>query len=249
MSDAVLDWCCHHGLIGIDPLRFAMKMALHNAIVLFPPLPCDVERGMVNYGALLTVYGILAADEISRWKVVGSPAPERLNAGTPTVPFDIFRDSDSMKGSMEFPRVGDATYWLAYSEPIDSFVALIWRFLDAAEMLVDLQTRKVPRSEGRSVSIEYVSALANASVRYRGLTETSELSETELAPTLLSSFARMMLDDFDSGNRIFFRCETCGMITVSEDPRTKYCSLKCRRAMMMRKYRHKKHQQQDSSIS
>jgi hypothetical protein len=240
MSDAVLDWCGRFGLIGIDPLRVAMNMALHNATVLFSPVPCDVERGVVGptiaLNDLFSIYRIFSADRISRWEAVSSTQPgSHSEEGTRTTNLD---DVDLMKVDMKSGHIGVAKYWLGYSEPIDSFVALIWRFLDAAETLVDLQTRhNEVRTEERGGHIKYLSVLANTSIRYRTMIDSNELAETELAPAILSSFARMMLDDFDSGQRFFFRCDKCGTIIVSEGLRTKYCSLKCRKAMMMRKYR------------
>jgi hypothetical protein len=246
MSDAVLDWCGRFGLIGIDPLRFAMNMAMHNAAVLFSPVPANAERDLVGptiaLNDLMSIYRLFSTDRISRWEAVPSTqSGSQTEEGTPTTHRD---DIDLMKIDLESAQIGVARYWLGYSEPIDSFVALIWRLLDAAETLVDLQTRhKAVRNEERSGHVKYLSVLANTSVRYRTMIDSNEFAETELAPAILSSFARMMLDDFDSGQRFFFSCDTCGTIIVSEDLRTKYCSLKCRKAMMMRKYRGRKQQQ------
>ncbi len=59
---------------------------------------------------------------------------------------------------------------------------------------------------------------------------TRNLVRYVVAPSLLSAFAEMFLEDAELGRRAL-RCDTCGMFFVSDEPHARYCSVRCRNTM------------------
>jgi hypothetical protein len=89
-------------------------------------------------------------------------------------------------------------------------------------------------------SYRALSALAQAAVpSFRFNPERNRVDEERVSAGLLASYALMFLWDRVDGRRAL-RCQNCDSHFISDEPRARYCSPRCRNTAQSRRYRSKK---------
>ncbi len=143
-----------------------------------------------------------------------------------------------------YPRPCSEDFWSSYGEPVAEFARWALRFKEAVESVSQMETpRKNPTEADRQrirvenealLFLEGLSGTVGTPRRLRP--GTRNLVRYVVAPSLLSAFAEMFLEDAELGRRAL-RCDTCGMFFVSDEPHARYCSVRCRNTMQRRRQR------------
>ena len=142
-----------------------------------------------------------------------------------------------------YPLPGSAEFKTMYAESVQDFAHECIRFRQAVEAISRDLAGVGPLIEDQKVENEFV--LEEAYFRLRSLDSTMghEYSRVEgglqtrtVSSSLLASFARMVLLDLARGRRIL-RCQRCDHIYVSDEPRARYCSPRCRNTALSKRYR------------
>jgi hypothetical protein len=128
------------------------------------------------------------------------------------------------------PLPGSRKFFDVYGERVRDIADWAMQFEDAVR---ELNSVKAHRGLG------FLAEIATAASPTFRLGTRGDLEEVRVSAGLLSSFALMVLWDFEAGRRIH-DCKNCGMYLVSRDRRAGYCSVTCRNTAQSRRYRAKK---------
>jgi len=136
----------------------------------------------------------------------------------------------------EYPLPGSQPFWQMYNEPVYLIATMLLRFLISVEVLSGISG---PASlADRRIALQFLRILAaedHADTAICG----DDYRDEHATPGLLAAFAAMFLRDWKSKRRVV-HCETCGTTFVTSDTRVKFCSERCRKTMLMRRYRKSK---------
>ena len=149
--------------------------------------------------------------------------------------------SKESRETFSYPIPTSEEFWKLYSEPLDEFLV----GASTLRWAIDGLARNKPKataSEGdeRSLSrgIKVLHAMVAAvSPTIRPL-DDGLFEQRWVAPSLLGSFAMMVLQDLTENNRLL-SCEVCGKLFLSVAWQARYCSSKCRHTAQKRRYRAK----------
>jgi hypothetical protein len=144
----------------------------------------------------------------------------------------------------DYPRPCSEQFWYAYGEPVADFAHWAVQFMEAVEIVSRFEPMKGTDAEERrkqhlrtNDALYFLEGLAESTGRPRRFEAgTHQLVHDVVAPSLLSAFAEMFLQDAEVGRRAA-RCHTCGRFFVSDEPRAQYCSARCRSTMQRRRQR------------
>jgi hypothetical protein len=138
----------------------------------------------------------------------------------------------------KYPLPGSAPFWGLYREPVHIFIPMLWRFLAAAEALNSQPGEN--NADDQEIALSFLQELAREDDE-RTFLEGNAFYEFHRSLGLLPAFAVMFLRDWKAGRRVV-SCHTCETIFVTADTRAKFCSERCRKTMLMRRYRAAKKQ-------
>lgn len=169
--------------------------------------------------------------------------------------FDWEEESLSKTWARFFPQVGNderetfpyplpmsKEFWDLYSEPVDEFLNGAMALRDAVSGLahikpLDKATEDDNQQLGRGIRTLHA-LVAPVSPTLNPLSDGS-FEQRWVSPSLLASYAMMVLQDLTEQRRIL-RCEVCGKLFTSAAYQARYCSDTCRHTAQKRRYRAKK---------
>jgi hypothetical protein len=147
--------------------------------------------------------------------------------------------------NFHYPEPNTEEFRHLYAEPLDEFIMMSLRFREAAEAVSRHLAGVSPLIEDMRAESEFVlnESMALLTSLEAGIGPLHRLEKGALfvrteAVSLLSSFARMLFIDLARGRRVI-RCgkKNCGRIFVSDEPRARYCSVRCRSVALNARYR------------
>jgi len=130
-------------------------------------------------------------------------------------------------------------FWLDYQEGADELASYAYLFSRDVKALSRLQAGggDIEALHAAHYGFSFLNALAaTAAPSFRLDGSTGAVEEVRESPGLLASFALMVLWDFEAGRKAI-ECDTCGRNFVSDEPKAKYCSPKCRNTAQRRRTR------------
>jgi hypothetical protein len=144
----------------------------------------------------------------------------------------------------QYPPPLSEEFWKKYQEPLWAWVRAARVFCKAVEFVSQVATAR-HSGEPAPAQLEHnarkglwvLNSLANSESHYYEF-GASALNQSWSSASLLSAMAEMFFLDILAGRRAL-RCSTCQRIFVSNDPRARYCSRKCRNTAQTRRYRSK----------
>jgi hypothetical protein len=251
----VLDWCNHHGLLGILPVLCSSVL-----------LPAQVRVDQENYGWTGKQHRFFRL--MGEWYVHTADRD-----GYSSTVADVKRAADdwcakqetrsvwfqwNLRSSFEkpldralefFPAAeidpskilgvvlppGEPGFWKQYGEPIVDLAEQATDFW-AAVRILSLPGQTI---EDRRQSLRYLESFTCAIGPSRDLTPDGSIVEHLTSAGLLASYAQMFLWDYMAGRRAVL-CGSCGKIFVSNAPQATYCSTKCRTKSLARRHYIKK---------
>src|SRR5660397_205993 len=158
-------------------------------------------------------------------------------------------------GSLELPAPLSQKFWREYGERVADFVGFAERLQSAIYYLTDtpletaLEHGQVTMSPEMVLStgsgydfwrgVRIINALLASSAPHLVITPDMTLSYAWSFPSLVSSFAMMIVQDIIEDRRVR-SCDTCGVFFLSSSPRAKYCSPRCRNTAEKRRHRARK---------
>ncbi|MFN7939869.1 MAG: hypothetical protein U0R19_41465 [Bryobacteraceae bacterium] len=231
-DDLILSWCEQHGLLGILQTRFSLIRT---------PTKEHYRRG----GRWNTR---IPKTEQERKRAVEEEMQQDLESSkTINDLLDVFPDLSRPNApriqDYEFPLPNSARFWTEYGESTAEFNyelrALHRSVFNISECLV-----RRPKSDEELAKFEWsrqhlrsLTMAAGTDYKHSG---DLTLDDTIYCPSLLTSFAVMLMEDFRAGRRVH-SCEKCATVFVSNEPRAKFCSPRCRNSVQSaRHYRKKK---------
>jgi hypothetical protein len=264
MEATVLDWCRRYGLIGIVPMQAHLTMCETAAepddfSFLVGPIATSVSQrqsrryssdpsaGMDEENSRDHLFQMVDWLDERKSRKGGRNKVAKSLLRIPEQPYrEMVEDwfgskADTDYGSLE-TQDGAELFWTAYREPIEFFAAVAWQFLDEVEVLHTpvkdwWNTPATRGAEDLFHAIDYFDALSNSIDRHcERLTSAKELRDTRTTCSILAHFGDIAFEDSECGRRVY-RCVNCGRISISQDSRARYCSPRCRKASVMRKYR------------
>ena len=144
--------------------------------------------------------------------------------------------------SGQFPQPLSDDFWTVYQEPIATWVRVAAMFSEAIELV---SRYAIDRYVGKewfddeldrvNTSLWRLNSLAAAESHQYEFGRTA-LKREWASASLLSAMAEMFLQDILARRRAF-RCKMCQRIFVSNDPRSCYCSVRCRNTAQTNRYR------------
>jgi hypothetical protein len=180
-----------------------------------PWLPCEVLRRRLPDAKLERV-----------------PLGEHYDEYFPDVP-------RAEKETYPYPSFGSDEFWPSYAESVRSFIAAA-RYLAAPLEALDRLRGEVAIDSEEQVlawrAVDRVNAIASTAQLSGGLMENGGFGVGWWSPSLLGTFAVMLLSDLSAGHQVK-RCPNCGVFFVSKNRRTSYCSSTCRYAFQKREWR------------
>jgi hypothetical protein len=129
----------------------------------------------------------------------------------------FFPDFVDEGDDFECPAFLSREFWQIYSEPVEEFLAFAMAFLSAVEPVL------AHRAEAHLHQFERFLEPMGISLSFD---PKGNVQEQWVCPSLLSSFARMALQDLSAGMRILRR-ECCKGPFVTGAYQARYCSHKC----------------------
>jgi hypothetical protein len=228
-DELILGWCNNHGLLGLVPV-------LSNSI-----RPADgnhhhhrdggVWSTLITTGTTTHLRGDDSADREAAPPGF-TPGVTWLNPAIllyeekPLDHIELFFRAD------ETPRPNSQQFWGQYGEPIQQFTHWVGIFVSLVDCVSQSKDTDAIR---RAHSI--LNALAqSAAPSFRFNAKRNRLDEERVPAGLLASYALMFLWDSMEKRRAL-RCENCDSYFVSNDPRARYCSPRCRNTAQSRRYR------------
>ena len=141
-----------------------------------------------------------------------------------------------------YPIPTSEEFWKLYAEPVDEFLAgvhtLSWAF-DGLSHNNPIATASEKDEQSSRRGIKILNALvAPVSTKIIRLEDGSSFEQRWVAPSLLSLFAMMLLQDLTEKKRVL-RCPVCGKRFLSDAYQARFCSDKCRYTAQKRRFRSK----------
>jgi hypothetical protein len=260
----LLSWCSQHGLLGLLPHQARMIFLMPTGVPKFGPFarkykegdliqPKDIAAGFQT-SYILTNLGWKGYDtsyfnqkedewpppgaliqELHRIRLRQMPLRDSVGRFFPDVPEDE-------REIFQYPEPGYEEFWQEYSEPIDDFFCGAIALKDAVKQLNHIKPIEALSKRDTSLmwqGVELLHALV-APISLAMLPhKDGTYRQLWVAPSLLSSFAAMLLQDLCHKKKRLLRCEndSCGGFFVTESYQARYCSNRCRNAVQKRKYR------------
>jgi len=138
-----------------------------------------------------------------------------------------------------YPSFGSREFWPSYGESVSSFLAAARYLAAPLEALDRLHGRVEIDSDEQALAwraFARVNAIASVAQLSGGLMEGGGFGVGWWSPSLLGTFAIMLLNDLSAGHQVK-RCPNCGVFFVSKNRRARYCSSTCRYALQKREWR------------
>jgi CGNR zinc finger len=140
----------------------------------------------------------------------------------------------------QYPMPGTEAFWRSYAEPVDECLAAIAMFQWAVWHVQRLSGRDVPDLLlPTPYDLQGINGLIAPASAVWVVTDGGRLQQRWAAPSLLASFAMMVVRDMS--HQLRFSCcanPTCGNWFITAPPRTtRYCSSRCTNTMQVRRYR------------
>lgn len=158
-------------------------------------------------------------------------------------------------GTYEYCQPLTTQFWQEYAEPLHDFIHAAFGLLDTVAGLASLKGLKKDRIAklSQEETLRYqrshyaMAALVAPVSPFPWMPDPVDgtISELWACPSLLTSFAKMALQDLDA--RRVFRCEVCEKLAVSSALRASYCSVTCRNTAAKRRQRKSKKQNQKNT--
>lgn len=246
--DAILEWCAEYGVLGILP---------HRVRILEYALKGNEKVKLIQQRVGGTWESLLISDDVIRLVDVGNELKARLPEGDwdcigvesinfldlstqiewtrnegDLVDRFIAEESRAAWKSGVYPAPLSPWFWNIYGEPI-------LEFYNGAKLLYDcLMTILTdgPDSTAKSLAARKLNILAEPVTHMATINSTGSLCCHLAAPSLLSTYAAMILMDLAEPNRLL-SCTECGRIFASGTSRAAYCSSTCRNRYNRRLFR------------
>ena len=138
----------------------------------------------------------------------------------------------------DYPSVDTDRFWRTYAESARQFVDA-GRYLAAPlEGLARLRAGQFSDDELTRIrgALQPINAIASVVDLTGTLMEGDEFAVGWSSPSLLGTYALMLLDDLKAGHQVQ-RCPNCGVYFLAKNPRARYCSSTCRHAQQKREWR------------
>jgi hypothetical protein len=157
--------------------------------------------------------------------------------------FPRIENGNKIQGDFQYPCPGTLDFWSVYGEPVGEFARWAQRFRQGVEIVSRHLSGYRPLLDSGVADEDF--AINEAYKMLESLNNTigidyqprdGKLTEELASPSLIASFSRMVFEDLIEGRRIL-RCDNCGSVFVSDEPRAKYCSTRCRHTAQSRRYR------------
>lgn len=150
-----------------------------------------------------------------------------------------------------YPRPLSATFWKVYAEPVWELVRTIAYFHQVLERLTrgpheeespeDIRARLERGTRELETLIMPVGPVLR-------LTQEQAYRQEWTAPSLLATFAMMVVNDL-TGGQTLHSCEVCHNLFTSDAWQAKYCSKRCRWTAQQRSYRMKRRRKESSTAA
>ena len=236
---AIQDWCSHYGLLGVlltrwesvtlsprksdrDPNLWLQKRYVRGAGTNPIIHHSEGDRDRLRSSALVRPLDQIDIQEESLGRTWGRFFP--------SVP-------PEQRETFEYPIPYSESFWQLYAEPVVEFWHAAKLF---ASLFESLGPKTIPKethasSEAREAAIARLNVLRKP-VSQLVVTDEEGLRQQWASPSLLASFAEMLVTDIMGGKRIQ-RCECCEAPFISEAYQARYCSERCRLRQQKRNLR------------
>ncbi len=265
MFEPILDWCSKHGVLGILPHTLKtieytqgegdnqVKLIQQRVGGRWETLIIKNEDDELNIEVTPLDFGDSVPPKLPRgdWHFVGGDkgssllrSPQRENQKIDKNDLDRFiaKEHKALWKSDIFPVPLSRAFWNIYGDPVLSFFTganLLYSCLRDVLDNLDLPERK-------ALSVRKLNILAEPVTHtVEPLPDGSRSCELS-APSLLSTFATMIVMDLASENRLL-SCIECERIFASGTSKATYCSSTCRNRYNRRLYRKRQKENQDQS--
>lgn len=150
-----------------------------------------------------------------------------------------------------YPVPGNDEFCRRYAEPWGDFWDAGRALRDAAGALSGVKppddcSQEELQTLGRGMRI--LNVLVSPVRSVLTLQDDGSFGQLWAAPSLLASYAMMVLQDLTARRKIL-RCEVCGRIFVSTAYQARYCSARCRYTAQKRAYRKRLHQKTGKNLT
>lgn len=257
----ILAWCERYGLLGILPSRWVSvtlspqptpahlkeSVALRPSQVVEPRKRGTRERYVRGYGTTFcTVRTESDSDQappasvlihpFNDLRIVEEPLTKTWSHFFPSVPWH-------QREIFAYPAPYSPAFWRLYGEPLFEFWRTARLFAGIVKYL-DRSAQIMPRgapANGGSEALAREQAIDSLNLLRKDVSqvlvdEGEGLRQQWVSPSLLASFAEMLVLDLVAGRRAQY-CECCGRPFVSEAYQARYCSQPCRLRQQKRNLR------------
>jgi hypothetical protein len=239
-DELILAWCNQHGLLGLVPV-------LSSSIRMDPTSEKGFDFHYRDGGVWQSMRAVLQAAGLAE-----DPLHSKVNQPSVTW-FDGFTHFDRelplshlerffrrlyKKEPLRPPCPNTRSFWKIYGEPLQHFEQwchmFAWCVIEVSrvepakgDILTPLEAHRV------------LSGLAQrAAPTFLLNQKRNTIDEARVSAGLLASYALMFLWDRMEGRRAL-QCENCDSYFISDDPRARYCSPRCRNTAQKRRSRAK----------
>lgn len=128
----------------------------------------------------------------------------------------------------DYPGFADEEFWLSYGEPLEAFLRWPRQLASALAYLADGRYGEEQwRKESAMMALAEIDDAAFGARRGGYLREDGSIALGQAAPSLISCFAMMILEDLADGQQIM-HCPICGGYFLSAAYQARFCSSACR---------------------
>lgn len=152
--------------------------------------------------------------------------------------------SQADREGFDYPLPLSDQFWRLYAEPIDEFLEAASGLANITDLLADSKSElrdglsePAPHGSARTVAIDHFSIEMRSTKPRLLLNDEGRLSMGWSTPSLLASLALFTAFEMTEGQSDLGVCPRCRSPFVTSDPRSKYCSKRCRYAMQKRNQR------------
>jgi hypothetical protein len=254
----ILDWCSRFGLLGIVPTRarvirlaarvekresYSVETSQMSHIQLGGKWFTREDRRRCTGGNIEGFLSSLPKPIVRVWNWWEFDWQDESLSGDLETFFPGEPHVDSWDEPHKYPCPGTGLFARMYGEPVREFMTWAERFAEAARLLSQRTPSSAidkPNLGAVNEALYFLEGLANLVQRdFHFPLGERKIVETQAAPSLLASFALMVLYDLREGRKIL-DCENCQKVFISNDPRARYCSPTCRHTAQSRRHRERK---------
>lgn len=226
----IIAWATTHGLLGVLPHI--------SETITFPISEFGRQRGVLRY-----------VRETRGWRQEQYPGDSHEQGGALVRQLGGFGQElqkvETTWGRFfsreRIPTPFSPEFWMAYSEPIETFIAAGTLLFQATEQLRKIQQSRKALPQKQEEFISNVEQLIHSlTVPVRPMVYLERWNRYDLGwscGSLLSDFAMMVVLDFTKNRLLTCQNPKCRAFFVTKSTAAKYCSARCRGTVQMRKYR------------